>query len=169
MSYLVRKITRSKWPKENFDQIMINNLRADAITSCLRTSSDTLSTWEIDTIDQLDEAVLALLVNQDKIENMDVITIEKDEITNRGFQIVKSPGKTHVPDLIDTHQDVSFLTYDSIGEFAKIILHTFGQKKYTRIKKKRLIEILKKAVEGGRVNIEHLKDEVRFEISDATG
>ncbi|MCM3611681.1 hypothetical protein M4S82_10495 [Planococcus sp. MERTA32b] len=165
MSLLVRKITRSKWPAEISEPINIDILRADAITSCLRTSSDTLSTWEVINADNINEAVLALASNFDKIETMTVIAIEKDKISEYGFSLVSSKGLTVVEDLKDSHIDVSNLTLKSIGTFASIVLETIKDEKVYRFSKRELIDIISKAVETDRLDVKLLKEKVREQLS----
>lgn len=165
MSLLIRKITRSKWPTEVAEPIDISILRADAITSCLRTSSDTLSTWEVVDVDNIKEAVLALATNFDKIETMTVVAIEKEKIIEHGLSIVPTIGSTVVDDLKDSHIDVAYLTLKSIGTFASIVLETIKEENVYRFSKKELIEIISQAISAKRLNIELLKDKVREQIT----
>ena len=58
MPYLVRKISRAKWDNEDFDYVNNDNAPADAITSCLRTFNNELSTWLIDDLEDLDNAII---------------------------------------------------------------------------------------------------------------
>lgn len=49
MKYIIRKFTKAKWSLIPTDTGNYENLQADAITSCLRTSGNTLSVWAVDT------------------------------------------------------------------------------------------------------------------------
>lgn len=60
MTYLLRKISHSKW--ECNKGRAPDNISADAITGCTRTSNNTLSVWVSDSIDFQDESVEKIIV-----------------------------------------------------------------------------------------------------------
>jgi hypothetical protein len=162
MSFLVRKINKAKWPKGNLSEFDTSNLRADAITSCLRTTNDTLSIWEISSTDELSEAVLALVSSFEKLDKIDVIILEKTEITSKGFNIEDSPGNTPVIELINTHKDIVGLTYQTIGIFSKLLLDIMENEERTkRFTVKKVKQILLEAIESGRLDINSLKKSLR--------
>ncbi|HDT6574870.1 TPA: hypothetical protein QFT23_000968 [Bacillus cereus] len=160
MAFLVRKMARSKWPQEKFMEMDINDLSADAITSCLRTSSATLSTWEIDSMEDLEDAVLALVAASQKIDTMFVVSIDKEKIINNGFQIEETPGKTLVEDLVETHKDIAGLTYQTIGTFASIMLESLHEEQVYRFTASKLKKILMNAIENGRLDKEALNEDM---------
>nr|EKU5176985.1 hypothetical protein [Acinetobacter baumannii]EKW2555511.1 hypothetical protein [Acinetobacter baumannii] len=53
MTIFVRKISKAKWPSEEeiaekaLDSEIIPFVRADALTTCLKTSQNTLSVWAV--------------------------------------------------------------------------------------------------------------------------
>ncbi|PEZ88014.1 hypothetical protein CN374_16150 [Bacillus cereus] len=164
MAFLIRKMARSKWPQENFMEMDINDLSADAITSCLRTSSNTLSTWEIESMENLEDAVLALVAASQKIDTMFVVSIDKEKIINNGFQIEETPGQTLVEDLIETHKDVSGLTYQTIGKFASVMLESLHEEQVHRFTASKLKKILISAIESGRLDKEALNEDMRKKL-----
>lgn len=78
MGLLVRKINRSKWPQE--DEKNVFKVASDAITICLKSCGNTLSVWEIDNEQNLDEAVLALASGFQHLESIDVVMLESDRL-----------------------------------------------------------------------------------------
>ena len=86
MAYLVRKLNK----RENVDVIGntedIENMFADAATAEFRSKNGTLSTWRIDSVDKLDEAVLAIVVTSSKIERMDFIVIDTDYLDEQHLE-----------------------------------------------------------------------------------
>ncbi|MCA4148535.1 hypothetical protein LDY24_17900, partial [Acinetobacter baumannii] len=54
MTIFVRKISKAKWPSEEeiaekaLDSEIIPFVRADALTTCLKTSQNTLSVWTVE-------------------------------------------------------------------------------------------------------------------------
>lgn len=161
MPYLVRKINKAKWPKENYSEFEINNLKADAITSCLRTSGDTLSTWEISSIDNLSQAILALVSTFERLDKIDVVIIDETDLTSSGFEIESTPGNTPVEKLKQTHKDITGLTYQTIGNFSKLLLDTMGEGRTERYTVKKVRNLLLSAIESGELDIHSLKESLR--------
>ena len=65
MVVCVRKINKSQWPAEETlagktDEEILPFLKADALTSCLRTSKDELSLWTVENTSE--EEITALLI-----------------------------------------------------------------------------------------------------------
>ena len=108
MNYLARKITRSKWEKAGIG-MQPEDIRADAITACLRTHGDTLSTWECEDHEaDITEAILALAAAGDQIDKMDVVLLDKDELLAADVVIKPTPenARTPVADLAHRHVDI---------------------------------------------------------------
>lgn len=166
MSLLVRKIAKSKWPKEDFEGFDIKDLKADAITSCLRTSDDTLSTWEISSLTDLPDAVLALVSSFERLDKIDVVIIDKAEVIQRGFEIADTPGNTPVEKLQQTHRDITGLTYQTVGDFSRLLLDTMGTQgrveRYTATKVKKLLNT---AINQGILEVHSLKEGVRKSLA----
>jgi Zn-dependent M16 (insulinase) family peptidase len=162
MSVLVRKVNRSKWPDE-FDDIGVQDLPADVMSACLKTSKNTLSTWEIKSLnnEDLEEGILAIAASLPNIDSIDIVTIQKDLVVQSGFQLDENtPGNTAVLDLAETHIDIIELTYKTVGEFSKIVLDALKEEKVTRITRGKLKKILKKALDEGRIDINQLSQSV---------
>ena len=164
MPYLVRKIARGKWPSSDILSFNVSDISADAISSCLRTSSNTLSTWEIDKIEDLEEAALALVSSAEHTDTMWVIFIEKSEITKNGLGINNTPGNTCVRDLVDRHIDVTGLTYKTIGDFAGFVLEALKQDQVKSFTSSTLKKMLKRAIEEDRINPDQLNPKLRARI-----
>lgn len=78
MGYLVRKFTRSKWG--NPVPADYSNLNADAVTSCLRTTRNTLSVWRIENEKELDQAILAIAGTLERLQTFDIVSLDETEI-----------------------------------------------------------------------------------------
>jgi hypothetical protein len=59
MKLLVRKIERAKWMQK--DVVNGATPSADAVTGSLRTKNNTLSVWQIENLDELEDAVIAFV------------------------------------------------------------------------------------------------------------
>ncbi|EHO14686.1 hypothetical protein [Myroides odoratimimus] len=161
MELLIRKVTKSKWSKDPLSDI--KDLSADAITSCLRTSSNTLSLWHVKDVDSMNDAILALASGFDRIDTIDVVLLEKDYL-NSHFNIEQTEGKTKVPDLINTHYDICHLTYEKIGNVATYVQEQILSKKIKRYRVVEIATILNEAIALGRLKNEDLKEKVRITL-----
>lgn len=161
MTYLVRKFNRAKWPNENFSDTDINDLKADAITSCLRTSNNELSVWEINSKEEFHDVVVALAPNFDKLGKMDLIFFEKSKVEELGFTVKKSDGSTPIKRLVSKHSDISELNFRKIGEFSSLMLYTMeNQENIKRVTEKKVMEAIIKELESGELLLTDLKESV---------
>jgi len=101
--YLARKITRSKWDPKPYTG---EGVRADAITSCLRTQEDSLSFWRCNH-DPLDvkEVILALALGEkrDRLDKIEIVLLEQKRLISDGFVFKPTDGDTLVSDLRARH------------------------------------------------------------------
>ena len=138
MGLLVRKINRSKWPQE--DEKNVFKVASDAITICLKSCGNTLSVWEIDNEQNLDEAVLALASGFQHLESIDVVMLESDRLQAE-IKSKQTKGQTPVKDL-------------------EHIIEKLRQKKIKRYTISDLKKILNTAIATGRLKREDLNASV---------
>src|SRR3989339_377771 len=133
MSLLIRKIDKAKWLQN--DIVNGADISADAITNCMKTTKNTLSTWRVDNEQQVDRAVLAIVTGHQQLDTIDVVWIDQIQLEKEGIGFEHSPGITPVISLVDSHVDVVNLTYTSLGKIANCIVKCFSEnkvKRYTR-------------------------------------
>jgi hypothetical protein len=156
MSYLVRKIARAKWSPPNDIADNPFDIPADAIANDLKTSANTLSVWEIENEQSLDDAVLAITCGGTQLDTIDIIWVEKKEIERKGVEYQQTPGITPIEDLADTHIDLTRLTYFKIGLVAETIINTIANGKIKRYIKAEIIKLINAAIQNGRVRKDQL-------------
>jgi hypothetical protein len=159
MSYLVRKIAPAKW----LNVQSLETLSADALTADLRTANNTLSLWEIDSENKLNDVVLALAVSKHttKIEKMDLVLIPKETILAQRLSIRTSFGDTFAEKLSGTHREVVDLNYPSLGLFAKIIIDLLSKMDPTTITKKQVESIIRDACNDRMIDISCLPENIQ--------
>jgi hypothetical protein len=100
---LVRKVNKAKW-------INADNVKeppsADAITGCLRTTNNTLSVWRINNETELEDAVLAIVSGQERLDTIDVIVLDDEHFIKCKISTEETEGRTPVEDLKSTHRDL---------------------------------------------------------------
>ena len=132
MSYLVRKIKPSLWP--DWEHTRINNifeLSADTITNDLKTTDNTLSLWEIESLDEMKDIAVAMATTRDEIQDFLIIAIPKNSIE----KIIKIEnndlGQTAFFKYKNNHYDMVAMTFYEINEFASLICETLKDKTQT--------------------------------------
>lgn len=166
MAFYIRKISPAKWPQKG-EATAICDIRADAITGDIRTTGDTISLWRIDTLEELNQAVLALASGGDKVVTYNVLTIPEETLLKYGFTLAKTDGNTPVEGLVKTHRDVVGVNYGSLGKFAQLIIETINADKLCTVTKKQVKSLIIKAYKNGEINWEKLKERMREEIEEA--
>lgn len=156
-------ITLSKW--KDHDGIGAGEISADAITADLRTKDNTLSFWKCRTLQDIDDAILALASARKKLDKVDVVWVTTDEVrTASGGRLRSSSGKTPIEDLIERHMDAYSLDYSRLGAVAKLIVAALEKKQYRRSAKKGVKKLLMEAVVNKRLRLEDVEDRLKSEI-----
>lgn len=161
MSFLIRKINKAKWNQNKLDESY--EVTADVITNCLKTTKNTLSVWKIEAESDLDQAILALISNQDHLDAIDIVILE-EKILKRELIINETPGNTTISSLIHSHRDIANLTYTQLGIVKNHIIDKFRQNQIKRFTKTDLIKILKRHIDLGVLKEEDLKESVRKKL-----
>ena len=160
MSYYVRKITLSKFPREPQDNTTIEDINADAVAD-IRTFRNELSIWEIPTNSEedIEEAVLALVTSakQTTFERIDFVIIPEEELEKYGLELGEQPGDTAVEDLKETHKNITNLTFKSLRDILTIIVSITMGDKQIRKTKREVEEIVKKNVD--RIDLQNFESD----------
>jgi len=157
MPILVRKINRSKWNNAPDD---VFGLASDAITGCLRSQKNSLSVWKIETEDDLEEVVLALVANFETLETIDVVTLDGEYLIRVNIEREETEGNTPISEVDAQHFDLVNLNYFKIGLVAEHIIERIKLNKVKRYTKAELKTLLKRAIELQRIEIEDLNESV---------
>ncbi len=158
MSLLVRKIDKAKWLQNNI--VNCDDVSADAITNCMKTSENKLSTWHIEEEESLDEAVLAIVSAHKHLDTIDIVWMNQDQLSESGIKMQNTQGLTPVVDLVDSHVDIKNLTYKSLGTVASCIVQALAEEKVRRYTRGALKKLLHKAIDSKRLDPERLDPSV---------
>ncbi len=162
MSLLVRKINKAKWLQ--VDISTTDDVSSDAITNCLKTTKNTLSVWKIDTEEDLEQVVLALVANQDHLDTIDVVILQEDSLNEYNLNIVASPGDTPVESLVEAHRDIADLTFSRLGNVKDHIVERIRNEHIKRFTVGNLKKLIKKSIEDGLLKKEDLKESIQKKI-----
>lgn len=157
MSLLVRKISKPKWHQDAIEGQ--SPVSADAITCDLRTDKNCLSVWRVSDITRLDEVVLALASQHQKLDTIDVAALDEQTILESGLKVEQKAAPTPVEELQSWHRDIVSLDYDSLGEVAQIIACSFRLDRVKRYSALMIAKIIVGAVSNGRLDPQKLDQE----------
>ena len=163
--FLARKITRAKWRAQQ--GLAAEEISADAVTIDLRTQENVLSFWQCptDAVDGVEEAALAIAAAGERVDKLDIVWLDDQELQDDGQTLRNSEGRTPVTRLADLHVEVSRLDYVRLGSVARRIVAAIEANKYRRLTRRRVKELIAEAVEQGHIDIDRLEDKVRAEVA----
>ncbi|MNQ00111.1 hypothetical protein D3C85_127490 [compost metagenome] len=149
MAYLVRRINRSKW--DVFDYLNEDDAPADAMTLCLKTFNNELSTWLIDDLEDLNKAILALITGskQENLSTIHIVYFDQKIIAEKALSLKNTDGDTVIGAYKKNHWDIDELTYSSLGKVKDIIIDCLRNDRFKILTKATLKELLNNSIKNG--------------------
>lgn len=174
MPFLVRKLNKRAQLYQLVDKESIEDIYADVPSNEFRTTNGTLSTWIIDTLDNLENAVLAIAVSSTKISKMDFIVIDTDLLVKNGLEYKQTYAGVDIPipDLQETHYDIMGVSLKKMTNCANVYKNIFEEEneefeKYiVRFSEPQIKEMLKKAIFQNRVDKAKATKNIREAIEE---
>lgn len=165
MSYFVRKIKKSNLPKIK-DAETISQVLADVLDE-YRVSNGDLSVWEIPTNSESDieKAALALAITNEKLSKMDLLIIDSQVITDSGLTINNKGSGHNLPSSLEKmHKNIENLTVGTIDKCVELYARTIesvdltkpNNSVYPRYPEKKILEIIKKALDNTIIKKENI-------------
>lgn len=166
MAYYVRKISRAKWQenplsKDEIEAIHeVKSVAADAVTNCLKTTSNKLSLWKVDEKRDSIEDVVPLIVGFERPDTCDVIYISDEFFSEEGISLEQSPEDANTPieSLKEFHYNAIVGDYEGLGKFAKIVLRSLDNHK--RFKGKEVKAKLKEMLQNHEIEKEMISSKL---------
>lgn len=158
--WLLRKIELSKWAAPGHD--LPGMLAADAITGSLRTSGNTLSFWQFDSVADLAEAQLAYLGTINKVEKLHFVVLTKADCER--FDLQQSEGKTAYKARAMTHFDMTRLNYRRLGEIATLVAEQIRADNSVLLTKNDVRARLEDALANGKIVKQDMDQKLQAEF-----
>lgn len=160
MPFLLRKIAKAKWFNDA-EWLCTDDIQADALVD-LRTQANKLSVWYIeDDESNLQEVVVALGANYDKLDKLDYALVNQEILMEIGIKVLESEGDTRYKNGKQWHRDLIELTAEKILEVAKTIKK---EKRIKRVNPKQLRNMLLAKVKSGELQEESLNTKLKDDI-----
>lgn len=162
MALLVRKVNPAKW--RGSEWASRDRIPSDALTNCMKTTGNALSFWRVDgREDGEEEAILALLGTQDRIDKIDVVFIEDKVLKEVSF--ANTPGNTIFADLRNLHVDVADLDHSSFLNTASVLSDQIFGDNVKRVTKTEFKHRIQDALDKGRIAWESIPEAMRKELT----
>ena len=153
MAFLVRKLGKMDEIFSLLDKTDVQKVYADIPTMEFRSKNGTLSTWYINSLDEIGNAVLAIAVTSSDITKMDFIIINTDILTENALEYKQTYAGLDIaiPDLQNTHYDIVDITIEKLINCTKVYqkiveLDTNGEKYIVRYAAGEIKDMLKCAI-----------------------
>ena len=154
MSKFLRVIRQGKWHRyPEVDWLEIGDLKGDALSD-IQTQDGKLSVYLVDSEVDRRRVVVALAATRENVSNIDYAVFENARLVLLGIMVDQSPGKMPDQTVNGMHYELGRLTTKRLTQLADVV--SAGEHK--RILKKRIKELLKEAIDAGRLDrtlIEH--------------
>lgn len=159
MAFLVRKLGKMDELFSLSGKTDIAAIHADIPTTEFRTKNGTLSTWHIDSLDDIENAVLAIAVSSSEIAKMDFIIIDTDILSKNSLEYRQTYAgqEIAIPDLQDTHYDIVGVSIEKLINCTKayqavVEMDPEGETYIIRYAAGEIKDLLKKALADNRVD-----------------
>lgn len=165
MSFLGRSFAPAKWVTATFPAEG-DDVSADALTSCLRTTGATLSFWRCTNDRQgAAEVALAIAARRQHLDKISIAILSEDELLQQGFSLEEKEGDSPVEDLRDRHVNLRHLNRSRLVRFSSLFLpiarSDSGFHQFTR---KDVDSLLRGAIAGKRLSPDLLDDDLRRDL-----
>lgn len=163
MKYLVRKFSKPKWTLIPTDTGNYRNLQAEVLSTCIRTSQNTLSVWGVDTNewDEIKPVLAALFSSSDNPTRTDVIILEANAIEHLGIELQQTDGITPAVDEVNKlHFNLIDIDLNKVEAFASLMYseNTKAENPFIRrFREKEVIEIVKSSIAAQQIDPDKLK------------
>lgn len=121
MAFLLRKIRRNRWYKEQIEWLPDGELQADPLSD-LGTKSNELSVYHVVKDESnLDRIIASLAANSERCDNFDFAIFDENIISELGIKIKKSKGELPDEQVNNWHSDLCELSATKLVVLAKAI------------------------------------------------
>lgn len=160
MPFLVRKINKRDYFSNLVDKECVEDIYADVPTYEFRTTKGSLSTWLIESLEDIDNAVLAIAVSSSQISKMDFIIIDTKLLDQNGLKYKQTYAGVELPiaDLQNTHYDILDISLKKLMNCTNVYKIIYSQendeeeKFIKRFTESEIKGMLKKAISEKRVD-----------------
>lgn len=169
MGYLVRMINKEQnWAQYQQEIPAIDQINADSISE-LATTDNCVSTWYIDTKEDINQAVLALTSGFRNLDSIKLVVLNMDSLKQYGLVAKQSEETafTKAKGYEKYHYDIIDLNHHSLGSLAQFIMKTLHDNGVINVDKPSIVEILSKAMAEEIVDFDSLDKNLKAGLASS--
>jgi hypothetical protein len=114
--------------------------------------------------ERIRDAVLAIVSAGEHLDTIDVVSLNRLDLEEKGIRLQSTPGRTPVKDLIEQHVNLCDLTYGKLGIVADLTVRVFKEERVVRYTVGNLKKLLNEAINLGRLQKNELNESLRTKI-----
>ena len=164
--YYLRKMSKTSNLWKIKDSSSIEEIPADVLKQELGTSRNTLSFWKSDSLSDLKDAILAILLSTTSIETSQFIILNDDILDRYGIKRdFNEKGITAYKGYEDLHVNLCELNYRKIGQMLSIIKEVSEEDSFLlKISRKDVKKYITEAKREGKIDEDNLRPELKVAI-----
>lgn len=166
---LIRMLSSiNKWDGSKTINRKDPSICGDAIGD-LRTTENKLSVWKIENEEDINDVIVALALNRDKVCKIDYLILEEAKIANMEIEVVDDqPGRAD--GLNDTilrkHRDLIEIDYKRLGLLAEYMTNIAKVKENRKsMTKKEVKKLLNKYKDESRIQLDSMNSKLRENLN----
>lgn len=146
------------------DWASLARIPSDALTICMKTQGNTLSFWRVDAGENgEDEAILALLGTQNRIDKIDIVFIEDNAVEDVTF--AATLGNTIFADLRNLHVDIADLDHIAFLKTAGALGAQIFEDNIKRVTKSDFKTRMQRSLNDRRIAWESIPEAMQLELN----
>lgn len=168
MAFLARMVSAAKWDVPMSGSV--NEVSADALTSDLRTSNNSLSFWTVNDKDDeqcVRNAVLALASGRDRCDKMRLVLLDEVQFQKINVEIKQTEGITPAVKLAGLHRDVIELDSTKIVNLARLVAQEVRSSNLIQYSRNDIASLIKQGIIDGIVQKKSLSTRMLSQIGKA--
>ena len=169
MNYLVRMIEISNWCDNEGEIILpenVNSVSSDGITRDLKSDGNTISLWEIKSLEELKEVAVSLLTSKNQPQNLFIVAIPKGSVEECLELENNNAAETAFKKFKNRHYDLLDMNLEKLKTFAEIILRAMQNENnvydFIYINGK---DFIKELINSGEIVFDELKGKLKKEFN----
>lgn len=149
--YYLRRIKPEKWEDKGcLDAVSVSDLA---------TEDNDISVWQINDMNELEEAGLTIAMTNNNLKDVNVVIMEDKRLKELGLEITDQPGESRYAEKNNSHKNISVPTFWEIGYLTEYIHDQLqDEKNFHYFAEEELKETLYKVAKEGSMNCQFMAD-----------
>jgi len=165
---LLRKICLENWPM-NGETSSYLEVHGDAFSKCLKSESNRISFWIINSEIEAIDAVIAIYLSRDEkvCDITEVILIPEEQISHDVLPLEATEGTSRYQAFNGNHRDITNICYKTLGVLAKVITELLhDSSNYLQVTKDEVLDRITLLVKDHVIDKDTIKRKIVDQLRD---